>query len=71
MNQQWRRNIKKAAKAGVEVTASTATRRRPEARSTTSTSTPPSATTSRRAPLAYFRTMVDALAAEDPDRIRL
>ena len=73
MNQLWRRNIKKADKAGVEVTRSTAERRvgdlhglpRPLRR------TPPSATTSPRAPLAYFRTMCDALGAEEPDRIRL
>ena len=49
MNQQWRRNIKKAAKEGV-VTARVAADEL-EGRSsgsTTSTSTPPSATTSRR-----------------------
>ena len=34
--------------------------------STTSTCTPPSATTSRRGPLAYFRTMVEALSAGAP-----
>ena len=71
MNQQWRRNIKKAAKEGVECHATGDSAARPQARSTTSTSTPPSATTSRRAPLAYFQTMFDALSAEDPDRIRL
>ena len=72
MNQQWRRNIKKAAKAGVEVRVGDplggpATSRR----STTSTSTPRSATTSRRGRSAYFRTMFDALLGEEPDRIRL
>ena len=67
MNQQWRRNIKKAAKSGVEVTTGahdleafhrlyveTAERDRFTPR-----------------PLSYFRTMVDALSAEDPDRIRV
>ncbi|WP_280530171.1 lipid II:glycine glycyltransferase FemX [Nocardioides dongkuii] len=66
MNQLWRRNIKKAAKAGVEVSVSedleafhdlylhTAQRDHFTPR-----------------PLAYFRTMRDALAAEDPDRFRL
>jgi vancomycin resistance protein VanK len=68
MNQLWRRNIKKADKAGVEVTlggpddlpvfhalyAHTAERDQFTPR-----------------PLGYFRTMYDALHAEDPDRIRL
>jgi len=70
MNQLWRRNIKKATKAGVEVRVSdgndqdladfhrlyahTAERDRFTPR-----------------PLAYFRTMYDALSAEESDRIRL
>jgi lipid II:glycine glycyltransferase (peptidoglycan interpeptide bridge formation enzyme) len=68
MNQQWRRNIKKAAKEGVEVTrggredlaafhgiyVETAGR---------DSFTP--------RPRAYFETMFDALNAEDPDRMRL
>lgn len=68
MNQLWRRNIKKADKAGVEVTlgergdlkafhdlyAHTAERDHFTPR-----------------PLSYFETMYDALAAEDPDRIQL
>ncbi len=66
MNQLWRRNIKKAAKAGVEVTTGedlkgfhdlyvhTAERDRFTTR-----------------PLRYFETMVAAMSAEDPDRIRL
>lgn len=69
MNQLWRRNIKKAAKAGVEVTASaggddlkafhdlyvhTAERDRFTPR-----------------PLAYFERMFTALSAEDPGRIGL
>jgi lipid II:glycine glycyltransferase (peptidoglycan interpeptide bridge formation enzyme) len=68
MNQLWRRNIKKAAKAGVVITrggvddlaafhalyVETAER---------------DGFTPR--PLAYFQTMFAALLAEDPDRIRL
>ena len=68
MNQQWRRNIKKAAKEGVEVTlggrddlaafhdiyVETAAR---------DSFTP--------RPRAYFETMFDALNAEDADRMRL
>lgn len=69
MNQLWRRNIKKAAKAGVEVTTSaggedlkafhdlyvhTAERDRFTPR-----------------PLAYFEKMFAALATEDPERIKL
>jgi lipid II:glycine glycyltransferase (peptidoglycan interpeptide bridge formation enzyme) len=72
MNQQWRRNIKKAAKAGVEV----------------SRSDPDSYDSDLKAfhdlyvhtaerdhftprPLSYFLTMFRALLAEEPDRIRL
>ena len=68
MNQQWRRNIKKADKAGVEVSVGgeedlkafhdlyvhTAER---------------DGFTPR--PLSYFHTMVEALSAEEPDRIRI
>ncbi len=72
MNQQWRRNIKKAAKEGVEVTRVAhddlgsalaefhALYRRTAERDDF---TP--------RPLSYFRTMFDALLAEEPDRIRL
>lgn len=68
MNQQWRRNIKKAAKAGVEV-------RRGE-RSDLADFHRVYCETAERdhftpRPLAYFETMFDALSAEDPDRIRL
>ncbi len=51
MNQQWRRNIKKADKSGVQVTRGAGRLRgRPTSRpSTTSTPTRPSATTSPRA----------------------
>ncbi len=75
MNQQWRRNIKKAAKSGVVV-------------STSSTSDAGDATGDLEAfhelyvltaqrdgftprGLAYFKTMLDALGSEDPGRIRL
>lgn len=68
MNQLWRRNIKKAARAGVvvrqggrgdlaafhQIYRETAERDHFTAR-----------------PLAYFHSMWDALRAEDPDRIRL
>ena len=68
MNQLWRRNIKKAAKLGVEVTKGgrdeladfhriyleTAERDHFAAR-----------------PLSYFERMYDALTAEDPDRLSL
>lgn len=67
MNQLWRRNLKRAARAGVEVTDAdqdlaafhelyrhTAERDRFTPR-----------------PLSYFRTMIDELSAEDPDRVRL
>lgn len=68
MNQQWRRNIKKAAKAGVEVSTAT-----PEALPAFHALY---AHTAERdhftpRPLAYFRTMFEALGAEDPERIRL
>ncbi|CAN5203659.1 peptidoglycan bridge formation peptidyltransferase VanK-Sc [soil metagenome] len=73
MNQQWRRNIKKAAKEGVEVTASD---------STAGSSADLKAFhdlyvhTAERdhftpRPLAYFETMVAALGAESPDRLKL
>jgi vancomycin resistance protein VanK len=66
MNQLWRRNIRKAAKEGVEVTVGadlkafhdlyvhTAERDRFTPR-----------------PLSYFQTMVTEMRAEDPERIRL
>jgi lipid II:glycine glycyltransferase (peptidoglycan interpeptide bridge formation enzyme) len=73
MNQQWRRNIKKAAKAGVEVTTSAGGTDlagdlerfhdlyRETAERDGFTPRPPS----------YFQTMFAALGAEEPDRIRL
>jgi vancomycin resistance protein VanK len=66
MNQQWRRNIKKAAKEGVEVTRTDdveAFHRLYVKTAARDHFTP--------RPIGYFRTMVDALSAEDPDRIRL
>jgi lipid II:glycine glycyltransferase (peptidoglycan interpeptide bridge formation enzyme) len=72
MNQLWRRNIKKAAKAGVEVTRVAAEdldgglRRFHDLYVHTAERdhfTP--------RPLAYFQTMFRALLAEEPDRIRL
>jgi lipid II:glycine glycyltransferase (peptidoglycan interpeptide bridge formation enzyme) len=71
MNQQWRRNIKKAAKEGVEVTTgSTHDPADLEAFHALYTHTAERDHFTPR-PLSYFRTMVDALAAEDPDRVRL
>lgn len=72
MNQLWRRNIKKATKAGVTVRVATA--------ETIATDLPAFhelyAHTAERdhftpRPLSYFQTMYDALSAEDPDRIRV
>jgi lipid II:glycine glycyltransferase (peptidoglycan interpeptide bridge formation enzyme) len=68
MNQLWRRNIKKAAKAGVEVTRGTT--------ADLAAFHPLYVETAARdgftpRPLEYFQTMFDALLAEDPDRIRL
>jgi lipid II:glycine glycyltransferase (peptidoglycan interpeptide bridge formation enzyme) len=72
MNQQWRRNIKKAAKSGVEVTRvanqdiETALREFHDLYRHTAERdhfTP--------RPLSYFQTMFRALLAEEPDRIRL
>ncbi|KAJ1684602.1 hypothetical protein LUZ63_020357 [Rhynchospora breviuscula] len=75
MNQLWRRNIKKADKAGVEVTTDGPGRLgRPE--NTVEAFHELYVETAARdhftpRPLGYFRTMVEALSAEDPDRIRL
>ena len=71
MNQQWRRNIKKAAKAGVEVsTGPTTSGDDLEAFHRLYVETAERDHFTPR-PLSYFRTMVDALSAEDPDRIRV
>jgi vancomycin resistance protein VanK len=77
MNQQWRRNIKKADKAGVEVTHG-------EVSGFDDGATSPDLKafhdlyvhTAERdhftpRPLSYFETMFRALLAEEPDRIRL
>ena len=71
MNQLWRRNIKKAAKEGVGV-ASIGLIQEPQLRAFHELYVH----TAERdhftpRPLSYFRTMVDALGAEDDDRIRL
>jgi lipid II:glycine glycyltransferase (peptidoglycan interpeptide bridge formation enzyme) len=77
MNQQWRRNIKKADKAGVLVSTGSVSRG-----STGGGSDDLAAfhalyaRTAQRdhftpRPISYFQTMFDALGAEDPDRIRL
>ena len=71
MNQQWRRNIKKAAKEGV-VTA----RVTPDDRASWPRFHDLYVHTAERdhftpRPRSYFRTMFDALGAEDPDRIAL
>ncbi|MBB5933881.1 lipid II:glycine glycyltransferase FemX [Streptomyces zagrosensis] len=66
MNQQWRRNIKKAAKEGVEVTVGTDLKAFHDLYVHTAERdhfTP--------RPLRYFQTMFAALMAEDPERIKL
>ncbi len=68
MNQQWRRNIKKAAKAGVEVSRG-AGADLPEFHRIYAETAERDGFTPR--PLSYFQTMFSALSAEDPDRIRL
>ena len=68
MNQQWRRNIKKAAKAGVEVTHGTPADL-PAFHELYAHTAERDHFTPR--PLSYFQTMFTALLAEEPDRIRL
>jgi hypothetical protein len=68
MNQLWRRNIKKADKAGVEVTAGTRSDLAAFHRLYLETAARDGFT---GRPLAYFETMWDALTAEHPDRLRL
>ncbi|QIG45208.1 aminoacyltransferase [Nocardioides anomalus] len=73
MNQLWRRNIKKADKAGVEVTTSTG---RGDDEGDLKAFHDLYVHTAERdhftpRGLAYFRTMADALGTEDPDRFRL
>jgi vancomycin resistance protein VanK len=69
MNQQWRRNIKKAAKQGVEVSTGSTTGDVEAFHRLYVETAERDRFTPRQ--LGYFRTMVDALSAEDPDRIRL
>jgi vancomycin resistance protein VanK len=68
MNQLWRRNIKKAAKSGVEVSVGSA-EDLPAFHSLYVETAERDHFTPR--PLAYFQTMFAAMSAEDPDRIRL
>ncbi len=72
MNQLWRRNIKKAAKEGVEVasTGSATGSGDLEAFHDLYLHTAERDHFTPR-PLSYFRTMVEALGAEETDRIRL
>lgn len=74
MNQLWRRNIKKADKSGVEVTATDAGSPDLEADLTAfHTLYVETAQRDGFTPrgLPYFQRMVEAMGAEDPDRIRL
>lgn len=68
MNQLWRRNIKKATKAGVTVTRGSV-EDLPEFHRIYVETAERDHFTPR--PLSYFQTMFEALLAEDPDRIRL
>ncbi len=68
MNQQWRRNIKKAGKAGVHVDLGTPADL-PVFHELYAHTAARDHFTPR--PLGYFETMFAALGAEEPDRIRL
>jgi predicted N-acyltransferase len=68
MNQLWRRNIKKAAKAGVEVRQGERIDLAQFHRIYVETAGRDGFTPR---PLPYFQTMYDALNAEEPDRLRL
>ena len=68
MNQQWRRNIKKATKAGVEVGRGTDTDLKAFHDLYAHTAERDHFTPR---PLSYFQTMYDAMSAEDPGRITL
>jgi lipid II:glycine glycyltransferase (peptidoglycan interpeptide bridge formation enzyme) len=72
MNQQWRRNIKKADKAGVLVTRGTADSVDADLKAFHDLYVH-TAERDHFTPrgLAYFRIMVEAMSAEDPDRITL
>lgn len=74
MNQLWRRNIKKADKSGVEVTTTDAGS--PDLEADLAAFHTLYVETAQRdgftpRGLPYFRRMVEAMGAEDPDRIRL
>jgi lipid II:glycine glycyltransferase (peptidoglycan interpeptide bridge formation enzyme) len=73
MNQLWRRNIKKAGKAGVEVTTSTGRGDEEGDLKVFHDLYVHTAGRDHFTPrgLAYFRVMADALGEEDPDRFRL
>ncbi len=68
MNQQWRRNIKKAGKAGVEVTEGAEEDLKAFHDLYVHTATRDGFTPR---PLSYFQTMFSALRAEEPDRVKL
>jgi len=68
MNQLWRRNIRKAAKAGVEVTTGDRAALADFHRIYVETAERDHFTPR---PLSYFERMWDALSAEEPDRIAL
>jgi lipid II:glycine glycyltransferase (peptidoglycan interpeptide bridge formation enzyme) len=68
MNQLWRRNIRKAVKAGVVVSAGTAEDLKAFHDLYAHTAQRDHFTPR---PLAYFQTMYDALGADDPSRITL
>ena len=69
MNQQWRRNIKKADKQGVEVTSSSTAEDLKAFHDLYVHTAERDHFTPR--PLSYFQTMFAALRAEEPDRIVL
>ena len=75
MNQQWRRNIKKATKQGVVVTTAHATQGAEAAAELEAFHALYVHTAERDhftpRPLSYFRTMLTALGAENGERIRL
>ncbi|MFI9173442.1 lipid II:glycine glycyltransferase FemX [Streptomyces lincolnensis] len=69
MNQQWRRNIRKAAKEGVEVTVGAGAQDLKAFHDLYVHTAERDSFTPR--PLRYFETMFAALSAEDPERITL
>jgi lipid II:glycine glycyltransferase (peptidoglycan interpeptide bridge formation enzyme) len=71
MNQQWRRNIKKADKSGVVVTATDGSDSSALERFHVLYVETAARDHFTPRPLAYFRQMVDAMNAESPERVRL